>query len=342
MRQALFALCCALAGCGPRGLKVPELGPVPALPDWPDDPPTAEKIALGRALYLDPRLSGSGHTSCSSCHLPTTSFQDNLPLPTPDSSYPLDRPKVARHTTSLLNLVYAPIYRWDGAMDSLVEVMAFPFEEANMNLGADRLASQAALKERLTQTAPEYVAQFQAAYGVDLQGIEPPDIWKLAGRALAAFSRTIVSRDAPFDRWNAGDDGAMSAAAVRGLELFRGEARCIGCHGGPLFSDFAFHNLSLDPPRADGSRADEGRYRVTHLEEDRGKFLTPTLRSAWDTAPYFHDGSATRLVDVLAFFCSPKVTADPNHDPAFGTPLSLTGAQMEELVEFMKALRGAR
>lgn len=247
----LVALAVGLASCGPKGLKVPELGPVPAMPEWPLDPPTPEKAALGEALYRDPRLSGSGRTSCDSCHIANTSVQDNLPLPTPDSSYPLDSPKVARHTPSLLNLVYAP-----------------------------------------------------------------------------------------FDRWNAGDDGAMSAAAVRGLELFRGEARCIGCHSGPFFSDFDFHNLSVSPPRADGSRADEGRFLVTHREEDRGKFLTPTLRAAWDTAPYFHDGSADRLLDVVAHFSSPEVRADPNHDALVDQPLSPD--QMDDLVTFMKALRGAR
>lgn len=95
----------ALVACGPKGLKVPELGPVPALPEWPLDPPTPEKVA--------------------------------------------------RHTPSLLNLVYAPVFRWDGAMDSLVEVMALPFGEANMNLGKDLPESQAALAQRLTQAAPE-------------------------------------------------------------------------------------------------------------------------------------------------------------------------------------------
>ncbi len=338
MRKTLIIVC-ALTACGPRGLKVPELGPVPALPEWPDDPPTDAKVALGRTLYFDVRLSGSGHTNCNSCHLALTSFQDNLPLPVPDSSYPSDLPKVARHTPSLLNLVYAPVYRWDGAMTDLVDVMAFPFGEANMNLGVDLPSSQAALKERLTQAAPEYVTQFQSVFDVDLRTLEPKAVWRLAGRALAAYARTIVSRDAPFDRWNAGDDQAMSAAAVRGLELFRGDAGCIACHGGPFFSDFGFHNLSLDPPRADGTRADEGRSRVTQSEADRGKFLTPTLRSAWDTAPYFHDGSAISLKAVLTHFCSDKVRADPNHDPLFDTPLSLTDAQMSDLVDFLKALR---
>src|SRR5205085_2916492 len=113
--------------------------------------------------------------------------------------------------------------------------------------------------------------------------------WKLVGRALAAFVRLAASRDAAFDRWNAGDDGAMSAAAVRGLDLFRGKGRCVLCHAGPLLTDFGFHNVSSAPPGVDGERADEGRFLVTGREPDRGKFLTPTLRGAWDTAPYFHD-----------------------------------------------------
>jgi cytochrome c peroxidase len=334
------AVLAALAACGPSGLRVPELGPVPPLPDWPDDPPTEAKRALGERLYLDPRLSGSGHTSCASCHLPSTAFQDSIPLPAPDSVYPRDEPRVPRNTPSLLGLVYAPVFRWDGAMTDLVDVMAFPFGEVNMNLGPDAPSARAALAQRLTVAAPEYVGLFRDAFGAELGSLPPADVWRLAGRALAHYARAAVSRDAPFDRWNAGDDGAMSAAAVRGLEVFRGSGRCIGCHGGPLFSDFGFHNLSLDPPRADGTRADEGRWNVTHDEADRGKFLTPTLRSTYDTSPYFHDGSRAGLRDVLAHFASPAVQADPNHDPAFDPPLALTEGEVADLVALLQALRG--
>src|SRR6185369_13379241 len=106
----------------------------------------------------------------------------------------------------------------------------------------------------------------------------------------------------PFDRWNAGDDAAMNAAAVRGLTLFRAE--CIACHSGPLFSDFRFHNVSTSPPDASGMRADEGRFRVTGVEADHGAFLTPTLRHVSNTSPYLHDGSQTTLAAVIRHLTS--------------------------------------
>jgi cytochrome c peroxidase len=321
-------------------LRIPQLGPVPALPTWPNDPPTSEKIALGSDLFFDVRLSGSGHTACTSCHGYQTAFQDNLITPIPDRSYPNDRPALTRNTLSFYDIVYAPVMRWDGSQTDLGSAMAFPWSEANMNLGTDVASAQPVLKQRLTADAPGYVPLFQQAYGQDIRTATPDAVWKLAGRALAAFVRQAVSRDAPFDRWNAGDDSAMSASAVAGLEVFRGKGRCIYCHVGPFFTDFSFHNISSSPPGPDGTRADEGRYDVTGLDADRGKFLTPTLRGTYDTAPYFHDGQQPGLFSVLDHLNGPSVTADPNHDPFFDTPLGLTADDETNLVAFITALRG--
>src|SRR5579883_2912799 len=116
-------------------LRVPQLGPVPDLPVWPDDPPTPAKIALGSDLFFDVRLSGSGHTACTSCHGYQTAFQDNLITAIPDRSYPNDRPALTRNTLSFYDIVYAPVMRWDGSQTDLASAMAFPWSEANMNLG---------------------------------------------------------------------------------------------------------------------------------------------------------------------------------------------------------------
>jgi len=321
-------------------LRVPELGPLPDLPAWPNDPPTAAKIALGSDLFFDVRLSGSGHTACTSCHGYQTAFQDNLITAIPDRSYPSDRPALPRNTLSFYNVVYAPIMRWDGSQTDLASAMAFPWSEANMNLGTDVPSAQPVLQHRLTVDVPGYVALFQQAYGEDIRNAAPPEVWKLAGRALSAFVRQAVSRDAPFDRWNAGDDSAMSASAVAGLGVFRGKGHCIYCHSGPFFTDFSFHNISSSPPGPDGKRADEGRYDVTGVDADRGKFLTPTLRGAYDTAPYFHDGQQAGLFSVLDHLNGPDVTADPNHDSLFDTPLGLTTDDETNLIAFVTALRG--
>ena len=325
---------------GGVALRVPALGPVPDLPVSAGDPPTDAKIALGSMLYIDARLSGSGHTACASCHGYQTAFQDNLITPIPDRSYPNDRPALTRNTLSFFNIVYAPVMRWDGSQTNLASAMAFPWSEANMNLGTDLPSAQPVLQQRLTVTAPNYVPLFQQAYGQDIRTLTPDAVWTLAGRALAAFVRQAVSRDAPFDRWNAGDDTAMSSAAVAGLAVFQGKGRCIACHSGPFFTDFSFHNISSSPPESDGGRADEGRYDVTGVAADEGSFLTPTLRGAYDTAPYFHDGSEAGFFSVLDFLNSSAVTADPNHDPVFDTPLGLTTDDETNLVAFLTALRG--
>jgi cytochrome c peroxidase len=321
-------------------LRVPSLGPVPALPVSADDPPTDAKIALGNALYFDARLSGSGHTACANCHGNDTAFQDNLVTPVPDRSYPSDRPTLTRNTLSFYNIVYAPIMRWDGSQTDLASAMAFPWSEANMNLGTDPASAQPVLQHRLTVDVPGYVPLFQQAYGQDLRTMTPAAIWTLAGRALAAFVRQAVSRDAPFDRWNAGDDGAMPASAVAGLAVFQGKGRCIVCHRGPFFTDFRFHNLSTSLPGDGGERPDEGRFDVTGQPQDRGAFLTPTLRGTYDTSPYFHNGSQAGLFGVLDHLNGPDVTADPNHDAVFDTPLGLTSDDETNLVAFLTALRG--
>jgi cytochrome c peroxidase len=184
------------------------------------------------------------------------------------------------------------------------------------------------------------VPLYQNAFGGDPRRASAEQLWNETGRALRAFILGAVSRDAPFDRWNAGDDTAMSASAVRGLELFRGAGRCIACHNGPLFSDFTFHNVSSSPPGPDGTRPDEGRYLVTGMDSDRGAFLTPSLRQSYDTTPYFHDGSQPELRQLLKFFSSSAVTADPLRDSAFAQPLALTDQDVVDLQAFIKALRG--
>jgi cytochrome c peroxidase len=228
-------------------------------------------------------------------------------------------------------------------------MLAFPFAEPNMNTArlprtstaADVPAAQVALRQRLLVEVPGYASWIARAFDVDPTALSPTDLWELVGRALRAFLAPAVSRDAPFDRWNAGDDGALDASARRGLDLFRGPGRCATCHQGPLFTDYSFHNVSSSPPASDGSRLDEGRWLVTHDPRDRGAFLTPTLRQAYDTSPYFHDGSRPGLRDVVTFLASPAVLADPLHDPVLDPPIVLSEEDVTDLVAFLKSLRGA-
>lgn len=331
------------------GLRLSLIPPVPALPDWPDNPPTDAKKALGRALFADMRLSGSGHTVCGNCHLPSGAFQSGGPLDTPDRSFPAVSPTLHRHTPSLLNIVYAPMARWDGShFTDLPDIMVLPFAEPNMNMA--RLAptqgetigvpeAQANLYRALTEEVPGYVGMFRDAFGEDITTATPAHTWRLAGEALAVYIRIAVSRDSKFDAWNAGDDGAISDAAKRGAILFAGDARCIECHVGPLLSDFKFHNVSTSIPDATGQRPDDGRYLVTGLDSDRGKFLTPGLRSAAKTSPYLHDGSQVSIAKVIAHFTGDRGPTDPL-DELEGLP-ALSDSQIDDLVQFIKSLDGA-
>jgi hypothetical protein len=144
-------------------------------------------------------------------------------------------------------------------------------------------------------------------------------------RRFAVFARQLVTRASPFDRWNAGR-GKISADAEAGVALFVGKAGCIRLPLRRNLSDGLFHNVSTSPPREDGTRADEGRARVTGDPADGGKFLTPTLRQVVTTSPYFHDGGRATLSDVLEHL-NTKAGDDPNHDPIVGQPLGLTAQE---------------
>jgi|GEM_PF-877706 len=335
------------------GLRLPAHGPVPALPDWQDNLFSEAKDRLGRALYFDNRLSGSGKGNCTACHTNTTQFMSGLVFDIPDRSYPERTPTLDRNAPSLLNIAYAPVFRWDGSHGTnLYEQMVLPFAEANMNLTPDIPAedfhtvdvpsAQVELKHRLTQVLPGYVDWYLEAFEQDIRALPPEEVWLLTGKALAIFIRRAVSRDSAFDKWNAGDDQAMSAEAIVGLGLFLGKAGCNRCHSGPMFTDYQFHNLSLSLPDADGHRPDEGRYKVTGDELDRGAFLTPSLRSVTKTAPYFHHGQIGSLRAVIQHIVGDASRADPLHSSLLNGLEPLADAEMEALVAFLKSLIGAR
>lgn len=334
------------------GLRVPSHGPVPKLADWTDNPYSEAKRKLGKSMFWDPRLSSSGNGNCSACHSSFDAFQSGGVIDIPDRSFPALEPTLTRNAPSLLNIAYAPVFRWDGSHGrDLYEQMALPFAESNMNLTpgipaedvhhVDVPLAQVELKRRLTDVIPGYVTWFTDAFDVDIRDSKPEELWILAGKALSIYIRGAVSKDSAFDRWNAGNDDAMSEAAVRGLKVFLGKGACGSCHSGPLFSDFDFHNLSLALPDAQGNRPDEGRYIVTGREEDRGAFLTPTLRSVTQTSPYWHDGSTGSIRSVIRHISSDASRKDPNYSVLLDRVESLNEEEIEDLVQFLKALKGA-
>ena len=176
-----------------------------------------------------------------------------------------------------------------------------------------------------------YAPLFKAAFGD-----ETVDIDRVA-KAIASFERTILTGNSPYDKWQAGDKKAMSAAAVRGFNLFNDskKANCAICHDGFNFSDSDFHNLGVGMK---AEKPDLGRYEVTKAEKDKGAFKTPTLRNLADTAPYMHDGSEKTLREVVDFY-DKGGEKNPQLDGRIH-PLGLTSAEKDDIVAFMDALNG--
>ncbi|MGH7895959.1 MAG: cytochrome-c peroxidase [Candidatus Binatia bacterium] len=324
-----------LAVAGP--LRYPELPPLRRPPRDATNPPTPARRNLGAELFFDNRLSGSGFTACNNCHVYNTNWQDNLVKPRPDTSQGTEFFTLPSNTESLLNIVFRPFFFRDGRTEDIAHAFTEPWIEDNQQLGKTR-GSAAAHLARLLRARPGYVARFRRAFRQDIVTLDDEAVFDLSGKALAVFARQLVTRDAPFDRWNQGR-GSIPEAAEKGVALFVGKAGCVGCHTGPNFSDGLFHNVSTSPPGPGGARADEGRARVTGKPEDGGKFLTPTLRQVVTTSPYFHDGAAGTLADVINHLDT-QSGVDPNHDPLVGPPLGLTAEEKLQLYALLKTLRG--
>ena len=350
----LAALCLtAIAGCSSSdggssqpqptptavvSLRYPQFPPIPEPPAEASNPPTMAKLELGTYLFFDPRLSTSGRTACNNCHVFNTSFQDNLVKPRPDTSQGDDFFTLKRNTESLFNIVYRDDFFRDGKVTELAPSLVEPWVEDNQQLGKTHELAAEHLTEIL-RGIDGYKKLFRDAFDLDIDTAEPEEVFDHAGQAFAVWVRQIVSRNSPFDRWNAGDDTAIDESAQRGAALFAGKAGCFVCHTGPNFTDNKFHNVSSAQLLEDGSRDDEGRYVVTGVEADRGKFQTPTLRHASRTTPYFHDGSRATLLDVIRHF-NDGAPGDPNRDPVLGRPLGLTDDEMLDLISFVRSLRG--
>ena len=154
--------------------------------------------------------------------------------------------------------------------------------------------------------------------------------------AIAAYERTVLSTNSAFDKYVLGDQKAMDDAAVRGLALFRGKARCLLCHNGANFTDNQFHNLGV--PQVGPVKEDLGRFSISRAEKDKGAFKTPTLRSITETAPYMHDWALKTLEEAVEFL-DQGGGSNPNLSPLM-KPLNMTAKEKADLVAFLKALTG--
>jgi cytochrome c peroxidase len=289
-----------------------------------DNPPTRARIALGRRLFFERRLSRDGSISCSTCHDPARAFASNRRV-----AIGIEGRQGARNVPTIVNRGYGRSFFWDGRASSL-EAQALEPIRNPLELGS-RVSD---VVHRL-ESIPSYKLAFRDAFGMD------PNERDMA-RALASFVRTIISGDSSFDRVMDREAQAMSSSPRRGLGLFLGKANCWICHRGPTLSDEQFHNTGVAWRTPDGTSrtapSDPGRAAVTDRIEDRGAFKTPTLREVARTAPYMHDGSFGTLREVVEYY-DRGAQPNPGLDQRI-RPLHLRAAEKTDLVAFLRALSG--
>jgi len=281
--------------------------------------PTRAQVELGRHLFHDPLLSADGTVSCASCHLQANGFSDPRPF-----SEGVGGGVGDRNAMAIANLALDESFFWDGRRNSLVgqahDPVVHPLEMAETWTSVEG-------KLRESGTYPQMF--FEAFGNLDLDSNQ-------VTRAIAAFETTLLSFDAPYDAFfYEGAMGVLDSSALRGFDLFFGEAECVHCHAGPLLTDQTLKSNGLD-----GTVTDPGLGAVSGLDSDLGKFKVPTLRNIAQTAPYMHDGRFSTLLEVVEHYNSGVDSLAPNLDPdmhIYAEGLNLTEQEKLDLVAFMES-----
>lgn len=287
----------------------------PAGVAYPAENPYSDlKSELGRKLFHDPILSASQTISCSTCHVAELSWGDGRPRAIGEGHKPL-----AFRAPTLLNVAWLETLGWDGKFPDLESVAFAPITApANMNM------TEAKVLERLLQQS-EYVEAFAKAF--DDKALSKRNI----ELALATYERSIVSGDAPFDRWVKGDEQAITQDAKRGFDIFNGKGRCFECHSGWAFTDGSFHDIGT----ASGKDIGRGRLFPTSAKLQFA-FKTPTLRNVDQRAPYMHDGSISDLTKVIDLYDRGGIDR-PSRSELI-SPLHLTAEEKADLIAFLRTL----
>ncbi len=312
------------------------------------NPSTEAKAKLGDMIFDEKRVSVDDSVACNTCHSPRNGFTTHTP-----TSRGANNQIGKRNAPSILNTVFYKSLFWDGRAATLEEQATMPILNPIEMGQKDPQAVVAKLA-----AIPDIAEAFQKVFG-------RPVNWDDMAKALAAFERTRLSTEAPFDRFLKGDQKALNAAQQRGWALFTGKARCASCHtydaALPLFGDNRFHNTGLagkqelkelasrataraaagnqseiDKLALESEYSDLGRFLVTRKQEDIGAFKTPFLRDVLLTSPYMHDGSLETLWDVVEFF-NQGGGRNPYLDAEM-KPLGLSASEVEDLVNFLSAL----
>ncbi|MFL6657535.1 MAG: cytochrome-c peroxidase [Massilia sp.] len=354
LRWLLPCALALLAACQPPEAVAP-LG----LPPLTAAPATMAQVALGRTLFMDRRLSRNGTMSCAMCHVPEQGFTATEL----GTALGLEGRTLRRNAPTLLNVAYVKQLFHDGRASTLESQAWIPLLNP-IEMGNDSVES---LLARL-RALPDYKGRFETAFG----GAPPSE--RTVGLALAAYERSLLAADSPFDRWRYGKDpNALNSSAQAGFAIFAGKGRCIACHSvgeqHALFSDNRFHNTGIGWARSQGVapqtrykvqlapgvftevqeqdlgtvsealEADLGRYEVTHQGRDRWAYRTPSLRNVALTAPYMHDGSLATLEDVIAYYQRGGI-ANPGRDRLL-QPVPLSEQEVRDLAAFLRSLTGS-
>lgn len=319
--------------------------PTPAVPAG--NPMSAVKVELGRRLFHDVRLSGNGTMSCASCHLQSLAFTDGRArgLGSTGELHP-------RSPQQIANLAWFRAFTWANSVIPNLEIQALGpmVGQDPIELGISGLDEEVAAR---LETDPEYPRLFRAAFPEDVQPVSYDHIVK----AIAAFERTMISGNAPYDRFQRGDASALSEAARRGMALFFSDrASCSRCHSGFAFSDaaaapgeagnpFPFHNIGLHDLDGQGAYpgGNPGLVALTFRYEDMGKFRTPPLRNVAVTAPFMSDGSVATLAEVIDIFDAGGRVRMRTGVPSpiqseLVRPLGLSAQEKADLLAFLEAL----
>jgi cytochrome c peroxidase len=367
MKKPVFAVLLAAGLVGAVGVvgdqatgSSPPLG-LPPVPIPEDNPQTADKVALGEKLFLDTRFSTTGEVSCATCHAAEKAFTDS-PLQTSEG---INKLTGTRNAPTVVNAAYFSSQFWDGRSPDLEDQALHPFTNpVEMGLGSHQPILD------IVRSDPDYAKAFQQVFGKTGDDITMHEVTQ----AIAAFERTQVFGNSPFDRYfYGGEADALTEQQIRGFDLFVNQGRCVSCHvieqTQALFTDNRFHNIGVgindiqeDVPELAGtflkakmtlSEVDEkvlsdkrtselGRFAVDREFEGLGAFKTSTLRNVAATAPYMHDGSLETLRDVVVHYNNGGVTneGDPVNNFLSGgiRPLNLTDEEIDDLVAFMEAL----
>ena len=281
--------------------------------------PTRAQAKLGRHLFYDPLLSVDGTVSCANCHLQASGFSDPRVV-----SVGVGGGVGDRNAMAIVNLAFDESFFWDGREHSLsnqaFDPIRHPLEMADSWPNVER-------KLRESETYPQLFFEAFGNFDIDSNQVT---------QAIAAFETTLLSFDTPYDAFfYQGATGILDSSALRGFDLFFGEAECVHCHAGPLLTDQTLKSNGLD-----GTVTDPGLGAVTGLDSDLGKFKVPTLRNIAQTAPYMHDGRFATLLEVVEHYNSGVDSLAPNLDPdmhIYAEGLNLTEQEKLDLVAFMES-----